>query len=166
MSETLEIETASPAAFRKAMGAFATGVAILTTEHEGTLYGLTVNSLTSVSLEPCTLLVCMKTGSGAGRAVRQSGRFGVSILSCQQTELSRRFCGPAQDRFAEVDLIRDESGLPFIAGATGRLACRLLDIYRSGDHDVFFGQVWRCDSLDERPLVFLGGRFGTFAQWT
>ena len=73
------------------MGTFATGVAVIATEWSGELFGATINSLTSVSLEPCMLLVCTSEGSATGTAIRQRGFFSVNILGQHQSELSARF---------------------------------------------------------------------------
>ena len=86
-----------PKQFRSVMGTFATGVAVIATEWSGELFGATINSLTSVSLEPCMLLVCTSEGSATGTAIRNRGFFSVNILGQHQSELSARFTGePAE----------------------------------------------------------------------
>jgi 3-hydroxy-9,10-secoandrosta-1,3,5(10)-triene-9,17-dione monooxygenase reductase component len=164
MAEPLAAEPAPSSVFRRAMGAFATGVAVLTTEFDGLLHGMTVNSLTSVSLDPSTVLVCLRAGSTTGMAVRLRRNFGLNILSCQQRSLSRQFCGPLEARFKDVELLRDETGIPLIVGAVAHIRCSLQEVHASGDHEIFFGEVEHCGSIDGQPLVFLGGRLGTFTD--
>ena len=166
MSEPLAIESVAPAIFRRTMGAFATGVAVLTTELDGLLHGMTVNSLTSVSLNPVTVLVCLQSGSGTASAIRRRGRFGLNVLSSKQSRLSRQFCGPIETRFEGVELSYDESGIPVIAGAIANMRCRLQDVHASGDHEIFIGGVEHCAAVDGPPLIFLRGRLGTFSGET
>lgn len=166
MSEPLALETVPPAMFRRTMGAFATGIAVLTTELDGSLHGMTVNSLTSVSLNPVSVLVCLQSGSGTARAVRRRGRFGLNILSSHQSRLSRQFCGPLEARFDGVELSYDESGIPVISGAIAHMRCRVQDVRASGDHEIFVGGVEHCAAADGPPLIFLRGRFGTFSGET
>jgi 3-hydroxy-9,10-secoandrosta-1,3,5(10)-triene-9,17-dione monooxygenase reductase component len=87
-----------PKQFRSVMGTFATGVAVIATEWRGELFGATINSLTSVSLDPCMLLVCTSEGSVTGTAIRNRGFFSVNILGQHQSELSARFTGNQQNR--------------------------------------------------------------------
>src|SRR5437870_4016487 len=85
--------------FRSVMGTFPTGVAIIATEWNGELFGATINSLTSVSLQPCMLLFCTNEGSATGMAIRKRGFFSVNILGQHQSDLSARFTGKHKNRF-------------------------------------------------------------------
>src|SRR5271154_4046397 len=91
-----------PKRFRSVMGAFATGVAVITTGWNGELFGATVNSLTSVSLEPCMLLFCMNDGSATGSAIRNRQLFSVNILGHHQSHLPTCFTKAGKKRFEDI----------------------------------------------------------------
>jgi 3-hydroxy-9,10-secoandrosta-1,3,5(10)-triene-9,17-dione monooxygenase reductase component len=153
-----------PKRFRSVMGAFATGVAVITTEWQGEWFGATVNSLTSVSLQPCMLLFCMNDGSTTGMAIRSSGRFSVNILGDHQSHLSKRFTQPGNDRFADLALDFSADGLPLIQGAAAQLCCRVANIHKAGDHDIILGEVLSGEDIACSPLVFHKGAYGSFQR--
>ncbi|MGV6875491.1 flavin reductase family protein [Pseudochelatococcus sp. B33] len=156
-----------PAEFRMAMGAFATGVAVVTTVDQGIWYGMTMNSLTSVSLVPCLLLICPRRGSATGRAVRASGHFAISLLSNAQKDLASRFVGNAgsmADRFDGLDVEVSHRRLPLLRDALSTFECVVRDIHPGGDHDIVIGEVVSCRRLDGDPLVFFRGNFGNYAH--
>jgi 3-hydroxy-9,10-secoandrosta-1,3,5(10)-triene-9,17-dione monooxygenase reductase component len=156
--ETLSID---PLRFRKAIGSFATGVAIVTTVWQGRYYGMTINSLTSLSLDPCMLLVCPKRGSSTGLAIQNRGEFAVNILADHQRELSKRFVGNVPDRFADLDLSFSESGLPLLPGSLAHICCRLAAVHEGGDHEIIVGEVMSCTENAGDPLLFHKGSFGS-----
>lgn len=151
-----------PVLFRRAMGTFATGVAVVTTTGSGKLFGMTLNSLTSVSLEPCLLLFCSTRGSATGQAVVESGAFVINILGSGQEDMCRRFVGRSAARFEGLDLQYTDTGLPLLPGVLGHLICRVFDVHSGGDHDVIIGRVERCFETPGEPLVFHRGSYGTF----
>jgi flavin reductase (DIM6/NTAB) family NADH-FMN oxidoreductase RutF len=153
-----------PERYRSVMGAFATGVAIVTTAWKGELFGATVNSLTSVSLKPCMLLFCVSDGSATGMAIRNSGRFSVNILGQHQSDLSARFTQAAKDRFADLALDFDADGLPLLRGAAAQLCCRVAAIHKGGDHDIILGDVLSGEDIACHPLVFHRGAYGSFQR--
>ncbi len=153
-----------PQRFRSVMGAFATGVAVITTEWNGEWFGATVNSLTSVSLQPCMLLFCMNDGSTTGTAIRNSERFAVNILGHHQSDLSGRFTGAGKDRFTGLAPDFSADGLPLLRGAAARLCCRVTAIHKGGDHDIILGEVLTGDDIDCHPLVFHKGAYGSFRR--
>lgn len=153
-----------PKRYRSVMGAFATGVAIVTTEWNGELFGATVNSLTSVSLQPCMLLFCMSDVSTTGMAIRNSGRFSVNILGAHQSDLSARFTQAGKDRFADLALDFNADGLPLLRGAAAQLCCRVTAIHKGGDHDIILGDVLSGEDIACHPLVFHKGAYGSFQR--
>jgi len=150
--------------FRSVMGAFATGVAIITTEWKGELFGATVNSLTSVSLSPCMLLFCMNNGSTTGTAIRKRNLFTVNVLGQHQFELSARFTKSGKERFADLALDFSADGLPLLRGAAAQLCCRVAAIHKGGDHDIILGEVLSGEELACHPLVFHKGAYGSFQR--
>jgi 3-hydroxy-9,10-secoandrosta-1,3,5(10)-triene-9,17-dione monooxygenase reductase component len=156
--------TIDPKHFRSVMGAFATGVAIITTEWSGEMFGATVNSLTSVSLQPCMLLFCVSDNSTTGMAIRNRRLFSVNILGQHQSSLSARFTEARKDRFANLALDFSPDGLPLLIGAAAQLCCRVVTIHKAGDHDIVLGEVISGDEMACNPLVFHKGRYGGFQR--
>ncbi|WP_442580213.1 flavin reductase family protein [Mesorhizobium sp. ASY16-5R] len=158
-------ERVDPQAFRAAIGAFATGVAVVTASDAGAWFGMTMNSLTSVSLDPCLLLICPKKGSATGSAMKASGQFGVSLLNNSQKELAGRFVGRAAsmaERFDGLNIDIGQRGLPLLRDALSSFECVVRDIHSGGDHDIVIGEVISCRRLDGEPLVFFRGGFGKY----
>jgi 3-hydroxy-9,10-secoandrosta-1,3,5(10)-triene-9,17-dione monooxygenase reductase component len=150
--------------FRSVMGAFATGVAVITTEWNGELFGATVNSLTSVSLEPCMLLFCMNDGSTTGMAIRNRRLFSVNILGQHQSDFSGRFTEAGKKRFDDIAVDFSADGLPLLRGAAAQLCCRVATIHKAGDHDIILGEVLSGEELTCDPLVFHKGTYGSFQR--
>jgi 3-hydroxy-9,10-secoandrosta-1,3,5(10)-triene-9,17-dione monooxygenase reductase component len=153
-----------PKRYRSVMGAFATGVAIVTTEWQGEWFGATVNSLTSVSLQPCMLLFCVSDGSTTGMAIRNSGHFSVNILGRHQSDLSARFTEAGKDRFTGLALDFNADGLPLLRGAAAQLCCRVTAVHKGGDHDIILGEVLSGEDIECHPLVFHKGAYGSFQR--
>jgi flavin reductase (DIM6/NTAB) family NADH-FMN oxidoreductase RutF len=152
-----------PVVLRRTMGRFATGVAVITTSLRGEPHGMTVNSLTSVSLEPPLLLVCLTEGTRTAEAVRESGRFAVNILGARQESVSNTFARGGADHFAplraQADLSEPSLLLP---GALAHAVCRVQRTVPAGDHLVVFGLVEQAGYRDGAPLLFFGGSYGDF----
>jgi 3-hydroxy-9,10-secoandrosta-1,3,5(10)-triene-9,17-dione monooxygenase reductase component len=162
-SMNVEADPLDPRRFRAVIGAFATGVVVITTEADGEYHGMTVNSLTSVSLDPCMLLVCLRLGSTTGQAIRKRGEFTVNILAAHQRDLLHRFVNTrVADRFAGLDVEFSPGGMPLLPGAIAHICCRVAAIHRGGDHDIVVGEVLTCRDRDGPPLVFHKGTFGAF----
>lgn len=158
-------EQAPPAAevrrYRDVIGGFATGVAVVTAcDSSGRPQGMTVNSLTSVSLQPMWLLVCMMRGSRTARAIASQGAFAVNLLREGQDELSNLFASRGDDHF-EAANCRIEDGLPVLAGTLGHVRCRLGRIDDGGDHEIMIGEVVATELRRGSPLVYFRGRYDT-----
>ena len=154
-----------PKAFRRVMGSFATGVAVVTTSRDGEQFGMTVNSLTSVSLEPLIVLICVVKGSRTGLAIRDRGRFAVNLLNSEQVEISRRFVSREQRRFRRQDASDNVWGVPLMEGALASLVCDVHLVQEIGDHDVVYGRVLHCDSSEGKPLLYWRGAFSALGDW-
>ncbi|MEU9714617.1 flavin reductase family protein [Streptomyces sp. NPDC047976] len=146
---------------RAMMSRFPTGVAVLTaTDHTGTPRGMTISSLCSVSLDPPTLLVCLRWGSPTLETVLDSGRFAVNLLHGAARTVADLFASGAPDRFDRVRWEHDaedpRSGGPHLFhDAHGVADCLVGDRHRSGDHLVVFGTVLRVTQYSGRqPLVY------------
>lgn len=152
--------------FRKVMGHFATGVTLVTgTGDDGIPVGLTANAVTSVSLDPPLILVCLDRGSDSRPVLTRTGCFGVSILRAGQEELARRFASAnPEHRFDGLSLRTEVTGAPLLDDALGWADCRVWKEVEAGDHVILVGRVVACGVEDRgSPLVFFQGGFGTVA---
>jgi len=140
------------AQFKLAMSHFASGVTVVTTEHDGKLYGMTVASFASLSLHPPLVLICIERTVKTHDAIAASGKFGVSILKKEQAEISGRFASRSDDKFSGVDVVN--ASVPLIAGALTTLECTLADQLPGGDHTIFIGEVVAITTADGAPLVY------------
>ncbi len=141
--------------FKRAAGAFPTGVAVVTAvASDGTRVGLTVNSFTSVSLDPPLVLVCVDRRAASLAVIEGSRRFGISILAKSQRTLALRFAKPAEDKFAGLPWRVGLLGVPLLDGAVAHVECILAQKLDGGDHDIVLGHVQRAQSYPGDPLVF------------
>jgi len=146
--------------FRDALGAFATGVTIVTTRtRSGVDIGLTANSFNSVSLEPPMVLWSLAKSAKSLPAFLESSYFAVHVLSPAQEELSHTFATRGADKFSGLTLERGRGDIPLLKGCSARFQCRTAVKYEGGDHVVFIGEVEAFDQSDRPPLLFHGGRY-------
>ncbi len=147
--------------FRKTLGCFATGVAVITTTTEtGQPIGVTVNSFSSVSLEPPLVLWSLARKAWSLPVFQAARGFAVNILASDQEPVCRAFSRNVEDRFAGVVWTRGLDGLPLIDGAVATLQCQHWARYDGGDHEIFVGEVLDCSNADRDPLIFHRGRLG------
>jgi len=153
------------ASFRGAMGSFATGVTIVTVRSpQGDLHGMTVNSFSSVSLDPMLVLVCLSTSSRGLALIEEACVFGVNVLSTGQEDVSRWFanpCRPADSTmFDGVPMELGASGCPMLLEAVAVFDCRVHRLIPAGDHLIVVGEVVSLTHRPElEPLVFHGGTY-------
>lgn len=146
---------------RRALGRFATGVAVVTTCVEGDrIEGLTVNSFSAVSLDPPLVLWSLQRTAPSLPRFLAAGRFAISILASHQHAVSRQFATPAEDKFAGVEHLSGLGGCPLIAGCLATFECLTEVVHDAGDHHLFIGRVERASHREGRPLVFASGAYG------
>lgn len=153
--------------FRRVMGHFATGVTVVTARGaDGTPCGLTVNAVSSVSLDPTLILVCVETVADSHDCIRDGGSFAVNVLEGERGErLSRRFAAwDSGDKFAGVAYHPERTGAPVLDDALAWLDCRLTQALPAGDHTVFFGEVVAADAHEGTPLLYYRGGYGRFVS--
>lgn len=155
-----------PAAFRQAMGLFATGVGIVSmTKADGAPRGITANSIVSVSLEPMLVSWSIQNGSSQFDAYAQATHFAISILNAGQRDIALRYAARGDTQMRHEDFEWTERGLPVIAGAVGAIECRNWSSYPAGDHTMIFGEVVGIRAqAGVDPLGFFGGRFCRIAD--
>lgn len=150
--------------FRSTVGAFATGVTVVTTRGEEHCYGMTANAFSSVSLDPPLVLVCVIGESEGGRHIQRNGCFAVNILHADQEPISRYFASRdrprGQDAFRDVVHRCGVTGSPILDGAAGYLDCRLHADHEAGDHRILIGEVVELGfEPTATPLLFHGGQY-------
>lgn len=157
-----QLQLADPSALRRAMGRFTTGAAIVISETPAGPQGMTINSLTWVSLEPPMILISLTSGTRSADAVQESGAYSVSILGAGQESLALEFSRPGDDKFAGRHLHRGSFGQPVVPGALATLECTVEQEVQAGDHTIFIGMVRAVEHRVGAPLAFYSGKFGGF----
>lgn len=151
--------------FRNALGAFATGVTVITTRSaEGADVGVTANSFNSVSLDPPMILWSIGKTSSSLAAFMEAERFAVHILSAEQEMLSGRFAKSGTDKFAGLSVSRGIGDVPLLEGCAARFQCRIAFRHEAGDHYILVGDVEAFDHDGHAPLAFHSGRYGMFIR--
>ena len=133
-----------PDELRSAMRQWATGVSIVTTSVDDVSHGKTVNSLTSISLDPPYVMVSLEQSTRTHRMVKTSGFYGVTILSASQQQISDCFAGrhtEDENRFSGVETFTLHTGAPFITGGLVFLDCVVVSTIDAATHTLFIGEV-------------------------
>jgi flavin reductase (DIM6/NTAB) family NADH-FMN oxidoreductase RutF len=146
-----------PRQFRNALGRFASGVTVITAQHEEHPHGMTANAFVSVSLDPPLVLVSLDNRSYMHRILPSIGRYGVSVLAEDQQTLSNHFAG----RTVEGLHIRftTRRGIPLLEGAVAYFVVELIDAHPAGDHTLYIGRVEHFEARDDKPLLFYAGKY-------
>ncbi len=151
--------------FRRACGRFTTGVTIASVvDRQGTPHGLTVNSFTSVSLEPPLVVVALAHSASVMDAFRDARFFAVNVLSAQQRPLADRFARKGVDRFDGLEWHTGETGAPLLADTLAEIECATRYRFTAGDHDLIVGEVVRADVREGAPLLYFSGRYRELAE--
>jgi flavin reductase (DIM6/NTAB) family NADH-FMN oxidoreductase RutF len=150
--------------FRTALGAFATGVTVITTRGEAHDYGMTATAFSSVSLDPPLVLVCVRAGADGADIIRRNGVFAVNILNARQEPISNYFASRdrprGQDAFSEIPHREVVTGAPVLEGVGAFLDCRLAVTHEAGDHLIFIGEVVALGvDPEHEPLLFHSSRY-------
>jgi flavin reductase (DIM6/NTAB) family NADH-FMN oxidoreductase RutF len=146
---------------RTAFGQYATGVAVVTTvARDGYPAGITINSFSSVSLDPPLILWCLRRGSASRDAFTTADHFAVNILAAGQEYLARRFAARTAGRFAGQWWCSGPRGMPVLHDRLGVFICRRVRQIDGGDHLIIIGHLEEYEVTEGRsPLVFYGGRY-------
>lgn len=159
----LDSVTIDQARFRTVLGHFATGVTVVASMNRDQPVGLSVNSFTSVSLDPPLVAFCVARESTTWPKIRHAGSFCVSVLSEDQEDLSRVFATRGADKFAGVGWGRAPSGAPYLLGSLAWIDCALDAEHDGGDHFIVVGRARSLEVIgDGRPLIFYRGGYGHF----
>lgn len=146
--------------FRNALGTFGTGVTVVTTRGAGgELFGMTVNSFSSVSLDPPLILWTQSLFAPSLRAFEDASCFAVNVLGHEHRELAMRFATYAPDKFAGVGYHLSALGIPLLDGAAAHFECRTENRFEGGDHVIILGRVERYRYERKPTLLFCHGRY-------
>lgn len=145
------------------MGHFATGITVVVTQLDSGFHGMTVNSFTSVSLQPPLVLFCVDNKSQTLAALKTSPRFTVSILSASQEKIGRQFAklGPQAELFKSLPVKRTSNGLLVLSQGLAYLSGQMTSLIPAGDHHIILGEVDELGTLDaEAPaLLYFKGTY-------
>ncbi len=152
------------AEFRRVLGHFTTGVTVVASQAEGgPPRGLTANAITSVSLDPPLVLVCVEHTADTHDVIVASQLFAISVLAEDQEALARRFAADEAGKFDGVAYRTEVTGAPVLDVALAWIDCRLWASYDGGDHTIFVGEVVGGDARDGPPLIYFRGGYGRVA---
>ena len=152
-----------PLQFRSIMGRFATGVTVITTAAGEEMQGMTANAVTSLSLDPVMVLICVDKASHTHHVLEAGGVFAVNILGEHQQDVSRTFARRAEP---EIGSLRGHrftmgvTGAPILEDCLAYLDCRVVLVHPGGDHSIFLGEVVDAAVVNEgTPLLFYAGKY-------
>lgn len=146
------------------MGSFASGVTVVTvTGKDGTPTGFTASAVSSLSLDPRLLLVCVSKHSSTLDIIKEAGSFAVNILSTEQQETAQQFATRRDGRFGGIRWRAGaETGAPILDGSLAYAECRLRDTCKGGDHVILMGEIVAGEANEAEPLLYFRGRYGTY----
>jgi flavin reductase (DIM6/NTAB) family NADH-FMN oxidoreductase RutF len=149
-----------PRELRRVMGLFATGVTVLTTrDADGRPFGLTANAVTSLSLTPPLLLICIDKKAETHPHFLSSRCFAVNILAEDQEDISSHFAKSGGDKFGALRCSTNLDGIPILEGTLAHLECRIIETHEGGDHVIHIGEVQRAEIRGGRPLLYFQGKY-------
>jgi len=149
------------ARFRHTMSHLVTGVTIVTARvPRGRAVGITASSVTSLSLDPPMLLVCVGRDAEIHDVLLEAERFGVNVLAAGQIELAKRFADRGRQQLDEGELAASPGGAPLLPGSLARIECRRRNRFDGGDHTIITGTVEWSEVGTGKPLCYFGGRYG------
>lgn len=164
MTESIQEPGVNIAEFRRALGAFVTGVTVVTTmQPDGSPRGFTANSFTSVSLDPPLILVCIAKTASSYPVFSQASHFAVSVLAEEQKSVSGVFASKAPDKFSQVAWHARVTGSPVMDGAAASFDCTTHEMVDAGDHIILIGRVLDFIHTQSSPLGYCRGAYVNFS---
>ncbi|MFV0374731.1 flavin reductase [Microbacterium sp.] len=150
--------------YRDVAGHFASGVTVISTREGADLYGTTASAVSSLSLDPPMMLMCLNVSSVTHDAVMRAGVFGISILAAGQDHLAYHFGRRGPDKFASVPHRLGSGAVPVLDGALATVVCEVESTARGGTHTVFLGRVREAETSAREPLAYYRGKLGRLAD--
>ena len=164
ITDTRVSEFVDPVAYRRVISHFTSGVTVITTEHGGTRFGVTASAVSSLSMDPPMLLVCLNRQHATTEALSEAGVFAVNILGEKQAELAVQFATRHPDKFRGVELRRRELDVPLITEALAQIECTVVSRTDVATHAVFMAEVRTAEAGTGNPLGYFRGQFGGFTR--
>lgn len=147
--------------FRRTLGQFPTGVTVITTKCEDNgAIGVTASSFNSVSVDPPLILWSVDRSAHSAAIFEKAEYFAVNVLASDQSDLSNKFAGKGEDKFAGVDYEGGLGDAPLLNGCAARFQCKTWSLYDGGDHIIVVGEVQQYSRTESvLPLVFSQGAY-------
>jgi flavin reductase (DIM6/NTAB) family NADH-FMN oxidoreductase RutF len=159
------VMTLDPEKLRAAMRAWSAGVTVVTAVHEGKKHGATVNSFTSISLEPAMITISLQKSAHTHELISKSRAFGLTILSAEQFKISDLFAGKmteVEDRFSGLQTQTLVTGSPLLVGGLAWLDCHVVETFDAGLNTLFIAEVLAAqDTGDGQPLIYHNRKYWT-----
>ena len=144
---------------RKTLGKYSTGVTVVTSiDNHRNPIGMTVNSFTSVSLQPALVLWCIDKKQPSYNSFMNAEGYAVNILSKDQNDICYKFASQLDNKFQNVDWKISENGFPLLKNSLAWFDCKKWNYYSGGDHQILVGEVTSFDSLELKPLTYWNGQ--------
>ncbi|MEO6396955.1 MAG: flavin reductase family protein [Tepidiformaceae bacterium] len=158
-----------PDDFKGALGSWAAGVTVVSTKAGANVYGITVSSFSSLSLDPLLVLVSIQNSNALAAMIPESGVFAVSILADDQESISNAFSKsgrePGTTLGADVPTLDWHTGSPIVRGALAHLDCHLESSVAGGDHTIMIGRVVGASfDATKEPLIYFRRRYRALAE--
>jgi 3-hydroxy-9,10-secoandrosta-1,3,5(10)-triene-9,17-dione monooxygenase reductase component len=153
--------------FRHLLGAYTTGVTVITARgRDNELAGVTINSFTSVSLDPPLILFCLEKKARCFPVFKSASHFAVNMLSAGQEQISRAFTLPHHPGLSPRNFVPDVENCPILRGTLGWLLCRKTAVHPGGDHLIFVGEVLRLNQprIKQKPLIYFRGQYRALTE--
>lgn len=162
------MNTVDPEQLRAAMRGWSAGVTVVTAAHQGQFHGMTVNSFTSISLDPALIIIALQNSTRTHELVSKSQAFGVTILSNTQADMSDLFAGrkpEVADRFAEIQTETLVSGAPLIVGGISWFDCRVIQTVAANENTLFVAEVVAAQARSSaEPLIYHNRVYWSLAE--
>jgi len=145
---------------KNAFARYPTGVTVVSCLGlDGEPLGITVNSFTSVSLEPALVSWCIDDKSSVAQHFAAADHYAVSILAADQQDLSNRFATPGKHGFQDGEGETFRTGAPLLKGRLAGFDCQLANRFKVGDHTILLGEIVHFDSVPGKPLIYAGRQY-------
>ncbi len=153
--------------YRSALASFATGVTIVTTTGaDGVAHGLTVNSFTSVSLDPPLVLWCLGNKSDSYDLFSKTDHYAINVLGAGETDFAMRFAGKGDQRLASIEFATLKTAAPVLSQAIATFDCKVVQRIEAGDHLILIGETQAFVSRPDSGMTYFRGTFGDTAGLT
>ncbi|WP_375481094.1 flavin reductase [uncultured Jatrophihabitans sp.] len=149
-------------AFKHVVGHLTSGVTVVTGEANGTRFGMTASSVTSLSVKPPMMLVCINRSAPTADAILRARYYTINVLGVGQEDLARQFAIPSPDKFRGVRVAEGRLGGPVLSDALASIECEVEDSVTAGTHAIFIGRVADAIARVGEPLAYFRGGFGRF----